>query len=438
MKERKYLSLPVEIIENKTMFSFDDSLIPVDLKVMHNGLNLNNSTFEDRSIEDAKESLKNKPILGYIKKVDGTDQQDFSGHEVEFTWDESGLKITYLERPIGLIGETNNYAILEEDDKKYVTCRGYLWREYLNSGYEILKDNPEKSVSMEIAVDDYEINEDGTINITKYRYLGVTVLGDNVSPAMRGAKLTVVGQFSEEYSDDFYKKIEDLNEKLKNSLSTEGGENEVSVPSPIVFELSHDDIRAKIFDILNPRDEEGYRIWNYWIMEVYDTHVDVSDEHEADTYWRFPYTIDENEEVTLGDKERIYYVALTQEEKDALDEMRTNYSTLETEVQELREYKETKEAAEYEAQQEKERQEKIDYVNTEYEGVPEEIRNQFIEKIDEYASTKDIDSDMCIYIVKNKLDFSKANTIKVGVDRQKQNIEFSPYGELSYKFNKVN
>lgn len=52
-----YFSLPVEIVENDKM-SFDSSLIPVDIKVMHNGLNLNNSTFFDEAIEDAKESLK--------------------------------------------------------------------------------------------------------------------------------------------------------------------------------------------------------------------------------------------------------------------------------------------------------------------------------------------------------------------------------------------
>ena len=37
---------------------------------------------------------------------------------------------------------------------------------------------------MEIAVDDYDINEDGSINIKKYRYLGNYVLGDDVQEAM--------------------------------------------------------------------------------------------------------------------------------------------------------------------------------------------------------------------------------------------------------------
>lgn len=228
MKGKKYLSLPVTFTERKE-FSFDDSLIPVDIKVMHDGLNVNGSTFFEEAIDDAKETLKNKPILGYVKKKDGSDEQDFAGHEMEIVLSDEGIKMVYLERPLGTVPESNNYSISEEDGKKYVMCRGYLWREYLNSGYEILKDNPNKSVSMEIAVDDYEFNDDGTFNIIKYRYLGITILGDDVQPGMTGAELNVVGQFSER-NDDFYNKIEELNEKIKDHFTNkniEGGEEEV-------------------------------------------------------------------------------------------------------------------------------------------------------------------------------------------------------------------
>ena len=111
----KYFSLPVEITENQA-FSFDDSIIPVDIKLMHNGLNLNNSTFFDEAIENAKESLKNKPILGYIKKTDGRWRKTFLVTKLRLVW-WRGLKVTYLERPLGIVPETNNYAIIEEEGK---------------------------------------------------------------------------------------------------------------------------------------------------------------------------------------------------------------------------------------------------------------------------------------------------------------------------------
>jgi len=431
-KEKKYFSLPVEIVEVNTNFSFDNSLIPVDIKVMHNGLNFNNSTFEDDSIENAKESLKNKPILGYIKKIDGSDAKDFAGHEVEITFGEEGLKVTYLERPLGLVPESNNYSISEEDDKKYVVCRGYLWREYLNSGYEILKDNPNKSVSMEIAVDDYEANEDGTINITKYRYLGITILGDDIQPAMKGAKLSVIGQFSEGFTNDFHNKIEELNEKIAN-FTTKGGEKE-KMSEPIKFELSHDDIRGKLFDILNPKNEDGYREWNYWIMKVYDSYIIVEDENDMDNYYKFNYSISEDEEIVLGEKVKVYLEFLTQEQKDALDEMKNNFKLLQEEVVKLREFKSQKEQEEFNIQLEKQRQEKIDYINNEYQNLSEEIKNEFINKIDQYENIEDLDADICIYIVKNKLQFSRvkqeAETVKINIAKNVKDIKLSPYGDL--------
>ena len=58
---------------------------------------------------------------------------------------------------------------------------------------------------MEILVDDGNYNANIDIyEITKYRYLGVTVLGTDVLPAMSGAKMDVVGQFSINSNKEFF------------------------------------------------------------------------------------------------------------------------------------------------------------------------------------------------------------------------------------------
>lgn len=487
--DTKYFSLPVEIIENKT-FSFDDSLIPVDIKVMHNGLNLNNSTFFDEAIDDAKESLKNKPILGYVKKTDGTDEQDFSGHEMEISIGEDGIKVVYLERPLGLIPESNNYAIIEEDDKKFVFCRGYLWKEYLNSGYEILKDNPNKSVSMEIAVDDYDINEDGSINITKYRYLGITILGDDIAPAMTGAELSVVGQFSENGDEGFYNKIEELNNKISQHFANadkntiKGGDNvedkkfeeevvetaeetkeeivdettkqgqEFEPTEDVVeeteettndtsqevveeesftktFELSHDDIRCKLYKLLEAVEKEDDE-W-YYIDKVYDDYF-IYSSWDNDIYYKQAYVKTDVDVAFEGERVELFVEFLTAEELEELNKMRENYSAMAKELEELREFKAQKDKEEFEAEQEKIRQEKIDYINTEYEKISDDVKELFISKVDEYETVEDIDADICVYIVKNKVVFSKTKKepapAKVGVEENTQNSVTSPYGDL--------
>lgn len=216
---KQYLSVPVQY-DNSDQLQADDIKIPVSILVMHDKINLNQSNF-DFDVIDAditKESIKNIPILGYIRKVDGSDSKDFAGHEMEVVFKDGDIKIIYLERPIGVIPETNHYEYVEKDGKKYVKVIGYLWKDYLNDGYEILQENPNKSVSMEIVVDGYEVKKDGIIDIKAYRYTGITVLGDTVSPAMKGANMEVIGQFSDNqrFSQEFYERIEKLNYELTN------------------------------------------------------------------------------------------------------------------------------------------------------------------------------------------------------------------------------
>lgn len=235
---KQYFSIPVQYNSSNQI---DDLKIPVEILVMHDQVNLNKSNFEFDVIDSdiTKESIKNIPILGYIKKIDGSDTQDFSAHEMEICFKNGDIKIIYLERPIGVIPETNNYEYVEKDGKKYVKVIGYIWKDYINDGYEILQENPNKSVSMEIVVDAYEVRKDGIVDIKAYRYTGITILGDNVEPGMQGANMQVIGQFSENqrFSNDFYERVEILNKELQNksqlnfnnnssNVSLEGGETQ--------------------------------------------------------------------------------------------------------------------------------------------------------------------------------------------------------------------
>ncbi len=515
---KKYLSLPVELVENDRA-TFDSSLIPVDLKVMHNGLNLNDCIFNDESIEEAKGSLQNKPILGYVQKIDGSDEKDFKGHETEVVINDKGIDIVFLERPLGLIPQTNNYAILEEDDKKYVYCRGYLWKEYLNSAYEVLRNNPKKSVSMEIVVDAFSTNADGTINIEKYRYLGVTILGESYIPAMTGAELTVVGQFSEQDNSEFYAKIEELNNKIKEysnfEVSVGGGEGmkdekvenvdekleemeefeeetleeetledetfedealedetledetleeevlededfeeEETVEDEIeedfdedteeaeedeeevenftkTFELSHDDIRSKLYVAIVPQ-EQADEDW-FYIIDVYDNHFVYIAEYKQ-KYYKQGYIKTDVDIALNGDRVEVFSKFLTQEELDILNAMKANYKLLEKENEELKEFKATKEKEAFEKEQERIRDEKINHINEEYPNVSDDVKDVFISKVDEYETIEDIDADMCVYIVKNKVTFSKAKkdneVTKTKINQEEKTLEVSPYGSL--------
>ena len=413
---------------------FNSQFHKVKIYVAYAGKNRNMSTISKDTFEKIIPSIYGIPIVGEWKGSDfGT-----HGGKIEITDDS----ITYTEttKPYGYIDSTAEVGwemVTEEDgiEREYLYTTGFLWTSRYPEALNAL--DGDNNQSMELNIFDGFSTEDDYFEITDAEFSALCILGEKTEPCFESANVKQFNLDKETFKEEFSLMVKELKEST-NDIPAEGGEKE-EMSKPIIFELSHDDIRAKIFDILNPRDEDEYRIWNYWIMKVYDDYLIVEDENTTENYYKIPYSISENDEIVLGDKVQVFFEFLLQDEKDALDEMRNNYSVLEAEVKELREYKDEKEKIEYEAQLEQERQGKIDHINSEYESVSEEIKQEFINKIDEYTSTKDIDADMCIYIVKNKLDFSKANfnsTGKIGVDGQHQEPKFSPYGELSDKFNK--
>lgn len=457
--ETKYFSLPVEFAENK-QYAIDDSLIPVDIKVMHNGVNLNNTYFSDEAIEDAKETLKNKPILGYIKKQDGSDNIDFGGHEFEVVLSDEGTKVIVLERPLGVVPETNNYAILEEQDKKYVFCRGYLWRDYLNEAFDVLSEKPSKSVSMEIAVDDYDVNDDGTINIKKYRYLGITILGDDLQPAMIGAELNVVGQFSKN-NNEFYSKIEELNKKINEYFSAKdndkGGESEVDNKIDDVTALfaTYNQKREALRNALDPiikKDEEGNVVeaTYYYVVDFDDEYVYVERDHWIDgnyntDYGRFTYNFNEAtlEATITSEFEKMILVWLTEEEHQRIQEERNNYKSvideyntlkeqnknLQSEIDELKKYKENKEL--------EEKQNEINQVFDKYSHLLD--KTDYEDLIDKALELdiSDLEKELSFRLVQKKFDFSKIDkkdTTKIII--KDNDTDTDPYGSASVYFRK--
>lgn len=220
MKMHKFLKLPLTY--EQTAFD-DDRFMKVRIKVMHNGLNLNNSRFSDTSIEKAAKTLSNIPLLAYIKQTDGVEDADFAGHEFEIRITEDEMKYVYLGRPIGMIPETNNYSYEEDEDGiKFVYVDGYIWKDYANEALDIIARDNGKKVSMEIRVDDYDMT-DSAIDINDYKYTGITLLGEDIPEAMTGARADI-SEFSQETMQEFIANFSsDLGEAMDPSERKEIG-----------------------------------------------------------------------------------------------------------------------------------------------------------------------------------------------------------------------
>lgn len=95
--------------------------------------------------------------------------------------------------------------------------------------------------------------------------------------------------------------------------------------SEIKFELSHDDIRAALYNLLDAYSEDGYCY--AWIVEVYDEKF-IYHDYAENKFYRQGYSRD-NDDISLVDnKTEVFSEWLSKEEKDALDALKADYAAL--------------------------------------------------------------------------------------------------------------
>ena len=114
-------------------------------------------------------------------------------------------------------------------------------------------------------------------------------------------------------------------------------EEEVKVEEPVVeeveekfeikFELSHDDVRMALYQLLNAYSEDGYSY--AWIIEVYDNKFIYEDwTDEGYKFFRQTYSKDGDNVAFDGERVEVFNEWLSKAEKDALNELKSSYAEL--------------------------------------------------------------------------------------------------------------
>lgn len=394
-----------------TTYEIDDTFdsekfIKMRLRVCHDGVNPNKSSFNVEDLDRAKDSIQNIPILANVIFDENGDPQ-FGGHDMSIEEDktkEGEYRLVYKETPIGLVPENSNYTIDKFNNKNYVFCDAYIWKGYSNYAQDIIERDKDIKLSMEILVDEYSYNaKEKVYNITNYRYQGITFLNKDFGTGMENA-IATTGTFSEDESKEkFIMIMEELKDTLAiyNTNKTEKGGSkvnedmiallnkynikpeeltfsidglsieeveakiketfketdnpEINEPEKFVksFELSHEEIRYALYQLLVPTENDDNE-W-YFIDKVYDDNFEYEN-WEGTKFYRQSYKKDGDNVTFEGDRIELFQERLTKEEKEALDKMRANYSQLEkdfedyknnfstpnNEVEELKQFKVTK------------------------------------------------------------------------------------------------
>ena len=232
-------------------FKDDSRFVNCIIKVCHDGLNKNNSSFDKEDIlRCAEQSLRECPILGSVVVDEDTGERRLNGHDIDMSLEETEngyeVKVRHIERIFGFIPhDAKIWAEYDsENEKTYLLTTGVLWTNYLDDVEDILnRQNGQCDVSMEITVDKSTMGDEGEENIKDFRFLGITMLND--SPAMVKCNLSLANFQMDELKTS-------LQEMMKMyAIEMEGGENmdKEKVVEPEVKEEDFEEVPAETEEV---------------------------------------------------------------------------------------------------------------------------------------------------------------------------------------------
>lgn len=170
----------------------------VEISVMREGVN--NNKWDYRNVEQNYKTFLGQPILiAYVGRKIG------DGHNMRETTDHHGNRVyTFTdgtsERIIGTLSEDeNDFRIEERDGDKWIVAKGKIFAFYAREAVEKIVDTGSMDVSAETDVYESEDGENGVEIFTEWAGLGVTILGDDVPPAIPGARIKKLSTLKEDF-----------------------------------------------------------------------------------------------------------------------------------------------------------------------------------------------------------------------------------------------
>lgn len=176
----------------------DGHLFCVEIMAIKEGRNLNDYIFPADTLLEYGESFRGKPILCAYKGMKIGDNHNYDEYidpkTMELVRDFRGPN---AERIVGYIPEDASIEIRIIDGKKWLVVQGVLWKFYCAQLVDDIINKKFKNISVEVNADDITNQEDGSEIFNRWEGLGITILGDDVQPAVTGASLKKLASTSQ-------------------------------------------------------------------------------------------------------------------------------------------------------------------------------------------------------------------------------------------------
>ena len=357
---------------------------------------------KEEGIELGK-TIKGKPIRALYKNDD-----DFGDHEAEISTDRNGNE--YMKRNTIPIGVFTSDGYIEEVEingemKEVLVADAHLWYSQFKESIQLLMEWFDEGLDIQMSCEylysNYEFKDGIEYHRSPLLFEAHTILGKNVAPSYKSAKLLQFNQLEEfslavaqalnnkevnELEDvkneeqlnteesteeelDIETKIEEESENESTDTDVKSDEKEVEetksqLNAKSLYALS-EDIRNQVR--ANGTDEE----W-FWVSDLYLDHAIVAIETSDDyKHYKFNYTV-ENDVVTVDlsskveVKEKREWVTVTNELSEKVNDLTEKFTNatntitqLNSQLEELKPIKEQMELAQKEA--------KLTDVKTEFE-----------------------------------------------------------------------
>lgn len=160
----------------------------VEIRVMREGLN--NNKWDYRNLDKYYLSFLGQPILiAYVGQKIG------DGHNMrEVRLPDGGKEYTFVdgtaERIIGVLSDNKDDFRTEEiNGQLWMIAKGRIFSFYAREAVEKIRVTGTMDVSAETEIYEMEESDNGVEIFTNWAGLGVTILGDDVPPAIPGARI---------------------------------------------------------------------------------------------------------------------------------------------------------------------------------------------------------------------------------------------------------
>ncbi len=192
MNKKSYFS-----VSTKNFEKVNSEFTKCSISIMGYDEIANGTGFSKENILKACPTLNYVPVIGYWNDKD----EDFSDHGIEYIISDNGIEENIKTIPFGVvIKDSSRFDTIIMDngeETEYLFADCYLWNRNEKAINKIKEGKCNQS--MEISINDYT-ERDNYIDITDFEFTALCILGENVAPAFRNARIKQVGKYSK---DDF-------------------------------------------------------------------------------------------------------------------------------------------------------------------------------------------------------------------------------------------